>query len=284
MPSPIEALELPFMRMALAELLVLAVAGGVLGTWIVLRGLAFFTHAAGTATFPALVVAQAAGVSAPLAGAAAAVTYAGGVERGGRSGRLPGDAATGLLLAAALALGIVLAGDVLDEGSSVDTLLFGSLLGLRTSDVALSAAAAIVALAATMTLGRAWLALGFDRDGTRALGLRSGPVDFALLAVVAGAVAAAVPAVGALLVTAVFVIPAATVRLHVRSVPSLLAGAVALAAVEGVVGLYLAYWLDVSPGPALAALAGVVYAVAALAPGLGRALRAVGPRAAGLSS
>src|ERR671914_2409312 len=98
MPSPIDALDLPFMRTALAELGLLAVVGGLLGSWIVLRGLAFFSHAVGTATFPGLVVAEAAGLSPKLAGLAVAAGYAGGVERAGRSGRDPGDVATALLL------------------------------------------------------------------------------------------------------------------------------------------------------------------------------------------
>ena len=105
LPAPSQLVELPFTRTALAELALLSISGGVLGAFIVLRRLAFFTHAVGTATFPGLVLAEAAGFSATLAGLACAVGYAGGVERAGRFGRDPGDAATGLLLVAALAPG-----------------------------------------------------------------------------------------------------------------------------------------------------------------------------------
>jgi ABC-type Mn2+/Zn2+ transport system permease subunit len=262
--SPSQALELEFMRTALAELLLLAVAGGLLGTWIVLRRLAFFTHAVGSATFPGLVVAEAAGFNAQLAGLAVALGYAGGVSRVDREGRSP-DAAIALLLTAALALGVVLASDVFDTGSAVDRLLFGTLIGLSSNDLAVSAAAAAVALAATLMLGRSWLAIGFDREGARAIGVRVRLADALLLALVAAVAVAALPAVGALLLASVLIVPAATARLVVRSVPALLASAVALAAVEGVVGLYLAYELDVSPGPALATIGAGVYCVVALA-------------------
>jgi len=67
-PSPLDLVELPYMRTALFELALLAVAAGVLGAWIVLRRLAFFSHAVGTATFPGLVVADASGISATVAG------------------------------------------------------------------------------------------------------------------------------------------------------------------------------------------------------------------------
>ncbi len=102
LPPPSELLELPALRTALAELLLLAVAGGLLGAFVVLRRLAFFAHAVGTATFPGLVIADGTGFSATLAGLVVGLGYAGGVERAGRSRRDPGDAATGLLLVAAL--------------------------------------------------------------------------------------------------------------------------------------------------------------------------------------
>lgn len=263
MPSPLDLVELPFMRTALAELALLAVAGGLVGAWIVLRRQAFFAHAAGTATFPGLVAADASGVSPTLAGLAVALGYAGGVERAGRSGRAPGEAATALLLVAALALGVILASDVFDSGGAVDRLLFGTLLGLDGADLALSGAGAVLALAATLLLGRSWTALAFDPEGATALGLPAARAELLLLALIAAAVVTAIPAVGALLVSAIFVVPAAAARLVAASVPALIAWSVALAAAQGVAGLYLALWLDVPPGPAVAVTGAATFAVLA---------------------
>jgi manganese/iron transport system permease protein len=260
-PSPLDLVELPFMRTALAELALLAVAGGLVGAWIVLRRQAFFAHAAGTATFPGLVAADASGVSPTLAGLVVALGYAGGVERAGRSGRAPAGAATALVLVAALGLGTVLASDVFDSAGAVDRLLFGTLLGLDGGDLALSAAAAILAVAATVLLGRSWTALAFDPEGASALGLPAARAEQLLLALIATAVVVAIPAVGALLVAAVFVVPAAAARLVARSVRSLIAWSVALAAAEGVAGLYLALWLDVPPGPAVAVVGAGTFAL-----------------------
>jgi ABC-type Mn2+/Zn2+ transport system permease subunit len=264
MAGVFEAFELEFMRTALAEMLLLSVAGGLLGTWVVLHRLAFFTHSVGSATFPGLVVAHAAGFSPQLAGMAVALGYAGGVGAAGRRGGRS-DTSVALLLTAALALGIVLASDLLDTGAAVDTLLFGTLIGLSGTDVAFTAAAAVAALAATFAFGRTWVAAGFDREGARAIGVRVGLADAALLALVAAVAVAALPAVGALLLASVLIVPAATVRLLVRSVPALLAGSVALAAAQGFTAVLIAYELDVSPGPALATLAAGVYALVALA-------------------
>src|ERR687896_173329 len=73
MPSPLDLADLPFLRDALFEVLLLAGAGGLLSAWIVLRRLAFFSHAVGSATFPGLVVADASGFSPLLAGLARAL-------------------------------------------------------------------------------------------------------------------------------------------------------------------------------------------------------------------
>ena len=257
MPSPTDLAELPFLREALFELVLLAITGGVLGAWVVLRRLAFFSHAAGSATFPGLVIADASGVTPTLAGLAVGLGYAGGVERAGRAGREHGEG-TALLLVAALAGGVILASDVFESGAAVDRLLFGTLLGLTATDLAVSAAVAVVATVAAIGLGRTWSAVGFDPDGARALGLPVARADLLLLCLVAVAAVAAIPAVGVLLVTAVYVLPAAAARLLTASIRGLIACALALALAEGVVGLYLAYWLDVPPGPPVAVLGALV--------------------------
>ena len=126
------------MQRALLATLLLAVAAGLLGTWIVLRRLAFFAHAVGTATFPGLVVAGPWGIAAPLAALGAGVGFAGLLSRLTRRGATSADAATGLLLTGALALGAILASDVYPSGAGVDRLLFGTLLGLSDGDLALA--------------------------------------------------------------------------------------------------------------------------------------------------
>jgi manganese/iron transport system permease protein len=264
LPSPLDLLELPFLRTALVELGLLALVGGLLGAWIVLRQLAFFSHAVGTATFPGLVVAEAASFSPRLAGLAVALGYAGGVERAGRSGRNPGDVATGLLLVGALAAGVVLASDVFESGAAVDRLLFGTLLGLDSSDLVFSAVVAALALVASAALGRAWVAVAFDPAAAPALGLPAVAADRLLLGLIAAAAVAAIPAVGALLVTSIFVVPAAAARLLARSVTGLVGWALALAAAQAALGLYFAYWLDVPPGPAVATLGSGGFALIAV--------------------
>lgn len=261
----LEAFDLPFMQRALAAVLLLSVAGGLLGTWVVLRRLAFFSHAVGTATFPGLVVAAPWGIAAPIAALGSALLFTAGLTRLIRDPRLGPDGATGLLVVAALALGALLASDVYPAGTGVDQLLFGTLLGLDDADLWLAAAVAAGALVLSLALGRTWLATGFEPQTARTLGVSRARGDWALLAGLAIAVVAMLPAVGALLAATLLVVPAATVRLVARSVPQLLTGSVLLGAAEGVVALWAAYELDLPPGPVLALLSGVVFGAVAQA-------------------
>ncbi len=263
LPDPLYLLELRSTRIAVAELLMLAVAGGTLGAHVVLRRLAFYTHAVGTATFPGLVLAQAARISPRLAALAVAVAYAGGVQRAGRAGRDPGGAATGIMLVLALAVGTVLASDVFSSGAGVDRLLFGSVVALGGGDLAVAGVAATAALVATLLLGRAWTAVAFQPEEAPALGVPGGRADLALLVIVAATAVAALPAVGSLLVTSLFVVPAAIARLVTGSVATLVATSTAVAAAQGLAGLYVALWLDVPPGPAIAVVGASAYAIVA---------------------
>jgi ABC-type Mn2+/Zn2+ transport system permease subunit len=255
----------PYLQRALLELALLSVPGGILGAWIALRRLAFYTHAAGTATFPGLVVAGPWGLPPQLAALGASTALAVGLERLVRGRRVAPDAATGLLLVGALGVGVVLASDVYASGAGVDRLLFGSIFGVTDTDVALTAGVALVTVVVSAACFRAWLATSFDPGSARSLGVRERGPDWALLVLVALAVVVAVDAVGALLVGALFVVPAATVALVARHVGTLIAGAVGLTLAEGVAGLWIAQSADVPPGPAVAVLGGVLFALTAAA-------------------
>jgi ABC-type Zn uptake system ZnuABC Zn-binding protein ZnuA len=250
------------------EIVLLAVAAGLLGTYVVMRGLAFYAHAVGTAAFPGLVLADGLGFAPPLGAVGAAVVFALGVERLARGARTGYDSLTALVLAAALAAGIVLASDVFHSGSNVDGLLFGSLLALEPRDLALAGAVSAAAVVATLLAGLRWLASGFDPAAARALGLRSPVHGVLLLVLVAATAVASIAAVGALLATALLVVPAATMRLYTARLARWQVGSVALAALEGMAGLWASVRANAPPGATIAVLGGGVFALSALARGL----------------
>jgi ABC-type Zn uptake system ZnuABC Zn-binding protein ZnuA/ABC-type Mn2+/Zn2+ transport system permease subunit len=257
----LESLDLPFVQRGLAEVLLLSVGAGLIGSWVVLRGLAFHSHAVGTAAFPGLVLAEGLGFAAALGALGAAAVFAVLVALLTRGRANDRGSEVALVLVGMLALGVILASDVFDSSAALDTLLFGSLLLIDGGDLALAAAVSAAALVAAAVAGRHWVAHGFDAEGE---GTRIRWLEPALLGLVALATAAAVTAVGALLVTALFVIPAATTRLWTSRMRPWQLATVALCAVEGVAGVLLSVELNAPPGATIALLGGLVFAVAAV--------------------
>jgi ABC-type Zn uptake system ZnuABC Zn-binding protein ZnuA/ABC-type Mn2+/Zn2+ transport system permease subunit len=267
----LEPFQLPFVQRGLLEVLILAVPAGLLGTWIVLRGLAFFSHAVGTAAFPGLVLADGLGFAAPLGAFGAAIVFSAGSSLLGRREEEATDSAVAIVLVGCLAAGTILASDVFGSGANVETLLFGSLLLIDGGDLVLAGVAAGLTLIATLLLGQRWLAAGFDpAPGVPGAG---GWLDLALFGLIALAITAAISVVGALLVTALFVVPALTARLFAERLLSLQLASVGLVAVEGTVGLWLSVKTDAPPAATIAVVAGVVFAIAAGARALARARR-----------
>lgn len=271
MPEPF---DLPFVQHGVLQIALLSVACGLLGTWIVLRGLAFYAHAVAAASFPGLVLASGLGFAAPLGAFAVGGAFAVLVAFAG-SGRSY-DSTTALVLVGALASGVILASDVFHSGSRVDSLLFGSLLLVEARDQFIAAGTALLAVAGTWALGPRWLVTGFDSRAARAIGVRSRWSEFALLALVALAAVAALTAVGALLAGALLVVPAATTRLWTDRLRAWQMASIALAGTEGLLGLWLSVELNAPPGATIAVLAGAVFALAPLA----RARRGLRPAAA----
>jgi ABC-type Zn uptake system ZnuABC Zn-binding protein ZnuA/ABC-type Mn2+/Zn2+ transport system permease subunit len=260
----LDAFSLPFVQRGLLEIAILSVPAGLLGSWIVLRGLAFFSHAVGTAAFPGLVLASGVGFSATLGALGAAIAFTAWMMLLARDRVVGEDAATALALAGCLALGVILASDVFHSGSEIDNLLFGSLLLISGHDLVDAGIAATVVLAASALAGRRWLAVGFDLEAPRGLGAFRSTYDALLLVLIAVATTAALTATGAILVSAIFVVPAATARLFTSRLRTLQAASIALAAAEGVVGLWLSVKTNAPPGATIAVVAGATFGLVAL--------------------
>src|SRR4051794_30426804 len=180
----LDPFSLPYVQRGVVELLILALPAGVLGTWIVARGLPFYSHAVGTAAFPGLVLAGGLGFAAALGAFGTAAIFA--LALGALAARRHGghDSPTAPLLGGRLAAGVLLASDVFHSGAGIESLLFGSVLTVDGGDIALAAGAAAASAVGALVLGRRWLAVGFDPAAARSLGVRPGLPDAALLGLI----------------------------------------------------------------------------------------------------
>jgi ABC-type Mn2+/Zn2+ transport system permease subunit len=254
----LEPLQEPFMQRALAEVVLLGVAGGALGCWVVFYGLSYAAESLSHSLFPGLVLAAIAGAPLLLGAAPAIVLAAVAIALAARVAGVSRDAAVAVVVTTMFGLGALLA---LAPASppGIESLLFGDVFGVTDGDLLTAALLVVLVGVALRLLHGRLLVAGFDRGTARSLGVSPALVDAALLLLLGAGIVVAVQGLGNLLVVAVFVGPAATARrLSDRMLPMMLLAA-GLAALAGVAGLYLSYYAGTAGGASVALAIVAVY-------------------------
>lgn len=248
----IDPFDPEFMQRALWASMLAVVASSVVGTWVVLRGLAFLGDALAHGVIPGMALALLWGFDLTLGALATAGLMVVGVSLVNRRSRLGEDTAVGLLFVGMLALGIVIISKSDSFTTDIQSLLFGDVLGVTWSDIRLQAAAAVLVVVVSALGFRAFLALCFNEDKAASLGLRPGLTHLLLLALMAVAIVSSFQAVGTLLVFGLLVGPPATAALLVRRVWVCMVLAVALGWLAVVAGLLISYHHGTAAGATMA--------------------------------
>jgi ABC-type Mn2+/Zn2+ transport system permease subunit len=239
------------MQRALAEVVVIAIACGPLGVWVLLYRQSYAAESISHAMLPGLVIAALAAAPLLLGVAGGVLVAAAAIAFAGRDERLGGDVGVAVAISALFGLGALLALSP-DVPARLGELLFGDLLGVTGRDVA-EAAVLTAGVAAALVLAHRGLALSaFDRAAAPSLGARPARWELALLALLAICTVAAVRGLGNLLVVAFILAPAAAALNLARRLPVALALSVLLAALAGVLGLLASYHWEVAAGASVA--------------------------------
>jgi ABC-type Mn2+/Zn2+ transport system permease subunit len=253
------------MQRALAEVLVIAVACGPLGVWVLLYRQSYAAESISHAMLPGLVVASLAGASLLLGALGGVLVAAVAIALAGRDERLGGDVGVAVAISALFGLGALLALSP-DVPARLGELLFGDLLGVTGRDVAEAAILAAV-VAATLALTHRRLAVSaFDRAAAPSLGARPGRWEIALLILLAICTVAAVRGLGNLLAVALILAPAAAALNLVPRLPAALTLSALLAALAGVIGLLASYHAHIAAGAAVALAAVGLFVMSLLNP------------------
>jgi ABC-type Mn2+/Zn2+ transport system permease subunit len=252
------------MRRAFAEVVLLGISGGAIGCWIILNEFSYGAESLPHAMFPGLVIAALAGAPLLLGAAGGLLVAAIAIAAVARIASIGRDSGIAVVVTALFGLGVLLA---LAPASpqSVQTLLFGDILGVSGSDVIAAAALTIGVLAALRLLYPTLLVVSFDRTTARSLGVPAARADTALLILLAASVLVAVQALGNLLVVALLIAPAAAARLVAHRLLPMMAIAAAIAIASGIAGLYVSYHLRTAAGASIALAMVASYIVAAAA-------------------
>ncbi len=258
----VEPLQLAFMQRALLAALLIAVVGGVVGTFVVLKGLAFIGDALAHAAFAGVATAYVLGGSIYLGSVLAAVATALAIGFVSRRARVSFDTAIGILFVGAFAFGIMLISASRSYTVDLFSFVFGDVLGVGWDDLRVMAALTVVVLALVALFYREVLFTAYDHTMAEASGVPVAAVQYGQLALLAVATVVAIKVVGIVLVVAMLVTPAATARLLVRRIPQMMVIATLLGALASVAGLYLSYYLNVASGAAVVLVATALFLLA----------------------
>ena len=251
------------MQRALAEVLILAVACGPLGVWVLLYRQSYAAESLSHAMLPGLVIAVLAGAPLLLGAAGGVLAAAAAIALASRDERLGGDAGVAVAIATLFGLGAVLALSP-DVPARLGELLFGDLLGVTGRDL-VEAGILAAAIALALALAHRRLAMSvFDRAAARSLGARPARWELVLLVLLAVCTVAAVRGLGNLLVVALILAPGAAALNLTSRLPAALGLAAALAGLAGVLGLVASYHWEVAAGASVALAAVLVFAVSLL--------------------
>jgi ABC-type Mn2+/Zn2+ transport system permease subunit len=258
----------PFMVRGLLAVIMVGSVCATVGTYVVLRGMAFLGDALAHAILPGVAIGYlvSGGARGPVFwwGLGTAVLTAIGIGAVGKGAQVKEDTAIGILFAGMFALGIALISTVRSYAVDLAHFLFGDVLGVSTSDLLLTGIMGGLILVTTLAFYKEFLVLSFDPVLAVTLRMPSGVLNHLLLVLVALAIVVSLQTVGVALMVAMLVTPAATAYLLTRRLPVMMGLAVLFGALSGVVGLYLSYYVSVASGAAIVLVCTAFFVLALL--------------------
>jgi manganese/iron transport system permease protein len=253
-----------FMQRGLVATLLVGVVCAVMGTFVVLKGLAFIGDAVSHAAFPGLVIAYILGLPLYLGGAIAAVSTALAIGLVSRRSRLRFDTSVGVLFAGTFAFGVLLYSTIKGYVGDLLSYLLGNVLGITVGDLVQVAILGAIVLAVVILIRKELLFATFDPLGAAASGLPVAVLEYLLLGLLGITIVVSIQAVGVILVVAMLVTPAATAQLIVVRFERLMLLAAILAMVAALGGLYLSFYLNVASGASIVLVETLFFGLALL--------------------
>lgn len=235
--------------------LLAATATSLIGTWVVVRGLAFFGDAMAHGVLPGIALAAVWGIDLTIGAAVSAVVMVLGINLVHRTTKLSDDTGIGLLFVGMLALGVVIISRQTSFSGDLTGFLFGDILGVDDGEIVIGVLALLVTLVGVVLGHRAFLALSIDPAKAATLHLHPRVAHIAMLALLSLTVVTSFRVVGTLLVFGLLVAPPATAVLLVRRVPVAMAVAVCFGWSAVVIGLTVSYHAATAASATVAGIA-----------------------------
>ena len=256
--------DLAFLSKALIVAVCSSIVCGVIGNYVVLRGMAFIGDAVAHAVFPGLAAAFVLQGNLVLGGAVAGVITAILIALLSQNRRLKEDGVIGVFFVAAFALGIVIISFSPAYAGSLQQFLFGSIVGISQEHLVTMIVVGLILMLVLAIFHKELVAATLDREMARATGLPVMWLDLLLYVAVAVAVVISVQTIGNILVLALLVTPAAAARLLTDSLPGMMLLSPVIGGSSALVGLYLSWSFDLPTGGTIVLVATLVFILAGI--------------------
>jgi len=250
-----------FMQRALLAGILVSLTCAIVGTYVVLRGMAFIGDALAHGVLPGVAGAMILGMPAMLGAAVGAAVMVGGVGFITARSKLSNDTAIGLLFIGLLALGVVLVSSSNKLTGDLESILFGQFLGVANSDLLAQALALLVVLVVSVFSARPFLLLCFDGDLTRAMGYKAQWYHRLMLLLIAGTVVVSFQTVGSLLVFGMLLAPAGVGALLAKRIGTMMLWAAVVGSVSTYLGLLASYHFSWAAGASVVLTAVAIFFV-----------------------
>ena len=264
----LEPLSYPFMVRGMAAAVIVGIVCALVGSYVILRGMAFFGDALAHAILPGVaigyLISGAASASLFWWGLVTAILTAVGIGAISKGAQLKEDTAIGIVFAGMFALGIALISTMRSYTVDLVHLLFGNVLGVTTASLLLTAVFGGLVVLIIIAFYKEFLVISFDPVLAETLRLPTEALRYLLLMLIAVTIVVSLQTVGVALMLAMLVTPAATAYLLTRRLPTMMAVAALIGALSGVVGLYLSYYISIASGAAIVLVCTGIFLVVAL--------------------
>jgi len=258
----LEPLSFAFMQRGLLASVLVAIICGTLGSFVVLKGLAFIGDGLAHASFGGVALAFVLGANVYVGAFVFALATAVGIGTLSRGGRVSADTAIGVLFSGTFALGILLVSTVDSYTTDLFGYLFGDVLSITVRDLLTITVTGLVVLFLVAAFYRQLLFVAFDPTVAAAAGVPARGLEYLLLALLGVTIVIAIQAVGIVLVVALLVTPSATAYLLTKRFHYMILASMGLGSLSALLGIYLSYYLDVASGAAIILVATVLFFVA----------------------
>jgi len=252
--------EYDFLQKALVTSVMVGIICGVIGCFIILRGMSLMGDAISHAVLPGVAISYLLGINFFIGAVATGLLTALGIGFVSQNSRIKNDTAIGILFTSAFALGIILI-SFLRSSSDLYHILFGNVLAVRPSDMWMTLAIGLIVLGAIFLFYKELLVTSFDPTMAAAYGLSTRLIHYLLMTMLTLVTVASLQTVGIILVVAMLITPAATAYLLTNRLSRMIFLSAGLGTISSVIGLYFSFTYNLSSGASIVLVATALFSL-----------------------